>query len=87
MFNSIETKAYDFRPPGTNIDGTPLPAERRVGFIADEVKAVLPAEWTNIVSSKPVDDTEYLTLDYSRCVCLLWGVVKELRARVEKLEA
>ena len=56
-------------------------------MIADDVKAVLSAEWTNIVGSKPVNDEEYLTLDYSRLVCVLWGTVKELRARVAALEA
>ena len=88
IFDSIDTKTYDFQPPGANLDGTPLPAERRVGFIADEVKAAISGEeWTNVVGSKPVNDTQFLTLDYSRLVCILWGVVKDLRARVEELEA
>jgi len=42
---------------------------------------------TNIVGSKPVNGEDYLTLDYSRLVAVLWGAVKELRARVAALEA
>ena len=87
IFDAVETKEYDFRPPGTDIDGAPLPTERRVGFIADDVKAAISGEaWANVVGSKSVHDTEYLTLDYSRLVVLIWGVVKELRARVKELE-
>ena len=88
IFDAIETKEYDFRPPGKDIEGQSLPAERRVGFIANQVKAaILDEAWTNIVGSKPVCDEEYLTLDYSRLVCVLWGTVKELSARVAALEA
>ena len=87
IFDSVETKVYDFRPPGADVDGQPLPSEQRVGFIADDVKAALPAEWSNIVSSKHVAGDEFLTLDYSRLNCILWGTVKELRARVAALEA
>ena len=88
IFDIIETEEYDFQPPGTNLDGTLLPAERRVGFIADEVKAAISGEgWANILGSKPVNDEDYLTLDYSRLVCALWGTVKELSARVAALEA
>ena len=36
----------------------------------------------NIVGSKFVDEEEYLTLDYSRMVAILWGQVKELKARL-----
>ena len=79
---------YDFQPLGANLDGTPLPSEKRVGFIADEVKAAISGEgWTNIVGSKPVYDEGFLTLDYSRLVCVLWTVVKDLTARVAALEA
>ena len=59
-----------------------------MGFIADEVKEAISGEaWTNIVGSKSVNGDEYLTLDYSRLVCVLWGTVKELSARVAALEA
>ena len=87
IFDAIETKEYDFISTGADTEGNPLPSERRVGFIADDVKAVLPEAWANIVGSKALNDDEYLTLDYSRLVCVLWGTVKELRARVAALEA
>jgi len=87
IFDAIETKKCDLISTGVDTEGNALPSERRVGFIADDVKAVLPETWTNIVGSKALNDDEYLTLDYSRLVCVLWGTVKELRARVAALEA
>ena len=75
-------------PPGANLEGDPLPSERRVGFIADDVASAVSGEgWGNIVGSKPLNGDTYLTLDYSRLVCVLWGVVKGLEARVADLEA
>jgi hypothetical protein len=87
IFNAIETKEYDL-VKGTDVDGTELPTERRVGFIADDVQAAIDGSgWSNIVSSKMKNNEDYLTLDYSRLVCVLWGVVKGLSARVSTLEA
>ncbi len=87
IFDAVETKEYDFRPPGADVDGQPLPSERRVGFIADDVKAALPERWSNIVGSKHVAGEDYLTLDYSRLVCVLWATVKRTISRVAALEA
>ena len=87
IFDTAEVKEYDFRPPGADVDGQPLPSERRVGFIADDVKAALPVEWSNLVGSKLVAGDEFLTLDYSRLIVAMWGTMKELRARVAALEA
>ena len=42
IFDAIETKEYDLISTGVDTEGNALPAERRVGFIADEVKAVIP---------------------------------------------
>ena len=87
IFNAIETKEYDLKT-SADVDGTELPSERRVGFIADDVQAAIAgSDWSNIVGAKSVNNTEYLTLDYSRLVCVLWGVVKGLSARVSTLEA
>jgi hypothetical protein len=87
IFNAIEAKEYDLHR-GTDIDGEELPKERRVGFIADDVQAAIDGtEWSNIVSSKMKNGEDYLTLDYSRLVCVLWGHVKALTARVSTLEA
>ena len=87
IFNGIETKEYDL-VKGNDVDGTELPTERRMGFIADDVQAAIAgSDWSNIVGAKTVNDTEYLTLDYSRLVCVLWGAVKGLSDRVSTLEA
>ena len=87
IFNEIETKEYDLIV-GNDIDGTELPTERRVGFIADDVQAAIDGSgWSNIVSSKMKNNEDFLTLDYSRLVCVLWGTVKGLTARVAALEA
>ena len=86
IFDAVEPKEYDFQPPGSDIDGQPLPMEKRVGLIADDIKAVLPTEWTNVIYRKPVNDVEYLTLDYSRLVCVLWGVYKQQKQRLDDLE-
>ena len=86
IFSAIETKEYDLHR-GNDIDGEELPTERRVGFIADDVHAAIAGSgWSNIVSSKMKNDVDYLTLDYSRLVCVLWGHVKSLTARVAVLE-
>ena len=87
IFAGIETKQYDFHPPGANLDGTKLPSEHRIGFVADGVKAAIGEEWRNILGTKPVNGTDYLTLDYSRLVCVLWGVCKGQKQRLEELEA
>ena len=86
--HAIEAKEYDLAKIGTDVDGTDLPNERRVGFVADEVQAAIAGSgWSNIVGAKSVNNAEYLTLDYSRLVCVLWGIVKDLTARVAALEA
>jgi len=88
IFNAIETKEYDLVKTSADVDGTELPSERRVGFIADEVQAALKnSGWSNIVGAKPVNNEIYKTLDYSRLVAVLWGHVKALTARVAALEA
>ena len=88
IFNAIETKEYDLIQPGTDINGDALPTTKRVGFIADDVKSALASEeWINIMGEKPVGDETMLTLDYSRMVTILWGVVKGLDARLTALEA
>jgi len=87
IFNAIDTMEYDLHR-GNDIDGEKLPKERRVGFIADDVQAAIDGSgWSNIVSSKMKNDVDYLTLDYSRLVCVLWGHVKALTARVAALES
>jgi hypothetical protein len=64
-------------------------AGKRIGFIAQDVQGNLPEEFANLVGTRPSEDAEdpFLTLDYSRLVTVLWGVVKNLQARIEALEA
>jgi len=86
IFNAIEAKEYDLLR-GADVDGVELPSERRVGFIADDVQAAIDGTgWSNIVSSKMKNGEDYVTLDYSRLVCVLWGVVKGQQARLTALE-
>jgi len=85
VFNAVEPKTYkrtDFEPDKT-----------RVGFIAQDLKAVLPAEFQNIVGTygMPLEedgpDVEMYGVDYARLTTILWSVVKNLQARVDRLEA
>ena len=54
----------------------------RAGFLADEVQANIPEQWTNI--TQPVSE-DVLGLDYSRMCVVLWGACRSLLARVEAL--
>jgi hypothetical protein len=56
--------------------------KREVGVSAQEVQAVLP----EIVVPAPIDE-KYWTVHYERLVPLLIEAIKELAARLEKLEA
>ena len=81
IFDAIQPKEYDLHSQGDQ------PSERRVGFIANDVQnAISGTGWTNIIGSKPIDEEEYLTLDYSRLVTVLWGKVKSLESRLKILE-
>jgi hypothetical protein len=68
-------------------------AGTRLGFIAQEVEAVLPSTWGNLVGQTTVADTpggegrEIKTVDYARLVCCLWQANRSMLARIEALEA
>ena len=76
-------------------DRTDLQTQRRVGCIADEVKAVMAAELPqveNLVGSTmaspgDMDRGEFLTMDYSRLCAPLCAAVGELRNQVAALSA
>ena len=57
--------------------------DRRAGFIAQELQAVLPREWTNIVH----DNGGLLSVSYDRLVCVLWTCLQDTNKRLEALEA
>jgi hypothetical protein len=78
VFDAVQVKTYE----RTDLAG------KRIGFIAQDVQGNLPEEFANLVGTRPSEDgVPYLTLDYSRLVTVLWGVVKNLQARIEALEA
>jgi hypothetical protein len=79
VFDAVEVKTYE---------RTDLAPGKRVGFIAQDIQQSLPAEFANLVGTRPetAGAGELLTLDYSRLVCVLWGVVKNLSSRLEALE-
>jgi hypothetical protein len=81
VFDAVEVKTYE---------RTDLAPGKRIGFIAQDIEQSLPAEFANLVGTRPSGETadagELLTLDYSRLICVLWGVVKNLSSRLEALE-
>jgi hypothetical protein len=82
VFDAVSVKTYT---------RTDLAPGKRIGFIAQDIQGSLPGtgEFANLVGTRPetADAGELLTLDYSRLVCVLWGVVKNLSSRIEALEA
>ena len=84
IFDAVEVKTFEWKRDG----------QRSVGFIAQEVEAALPenGKFKDIVNRstyQPTEEDEPLeikTLDYSRMAAVLWGVVKQLEARVAVLE-
>ncbi len=66
-------------------------SKTRIGFIAQDFEANLPAEFQNIVSpfthGTGEDKQEMLGLDYGRLTCILWGVVKNQQKQIDDLIA
>ena len=86
VFDAIEVKQYK----RTDFETDKL----RCGFVAQQVRAVLPEAMQNIVASymhKPseeADEEEYYGIDYARLAsCVLWGVVKNQQAQIADLTA
>ena len=83
IFDGVDVKTYERND---------LNSQKRVGFIAQEIEAVLPESYRHIVGQGTIsrDKTEegesieetIKTVDYSRLVCVLWGVCKNLEKRV-----
>ena len=57
---------------------------RRIGFVAQNVQAALPATWSNIVGQSGFDGA--LTLDYAKLTPVLCRAIQPLAARVAALE-
>jgi hypothetical protein len=80
VFDAVQVKTYE----RTDLAG------KRIGFIAQDIEASSPEEFANLHGTRPggeTADAPLLTIDYSRLVCVLWGVVKTLTSRIEALEA
>ena len=60
---------------------------RRIGFIAQEVAAHAPPTFQNVWTTTKRDGTELLMVDYGRLTAILWGVCRNLHARVAAHEA
>ena len=60
-------------------------ASRQIGFVAQDVQASGKLGAT-MCKTKNLDGRELMTLDYQKLSVVLWGVVKSLQKRVEKLE-
>jgi len=82
VFDSVNVRTYrrnDYETTRT-----------RIGFISQEVEAALPTEFQNIVGEytkeeEGKDPIALKTLDYSRLVCILWGVCKNQQAELAAL--
>ena len=87
IFDAVEVKTYERND---------LNGQKRVGFIAQDIEAVLPEYFQHIVGEgtltkgedaegEPLEET-IKTVDYSRLVCILWGVCKTMQQRIDALE-
>jgi hypothetical protein len=76
VFDAVEVQTY------TRTDGVEGP---RVGFIANDVKAVLPEDGS-LDMLAPFIANDLIGVDYSRMCTVLWGAVKMLKQRVDALE-
>ena len=73
-FDAVEPRIYD------RIEG----GKDQIGFIAQEVQATPLGD--RVCKTKSLDGRELMTLDYQKLNVVLWGVVKSLQKRIEKLE-
>ena len=73
-FDAVEPRIYD------RIEG----GKDQIGFIAQEVQATPLGE--RVCKTKTLDGRDLMTLDYQKLNVVLWGVVKSLQKRIEKLE-
>ena len=54
-----------------------------IGFIADEIKEVIPTDWENIVMT---DDEDIKKLSYVKMGCITWGAVREIFNENEQMK-
>jgi len=76
MLTNVEAKTYN------RID---IPGNKRVGFIANDIKANLPTDCNNILGNAVYQSQGILTMDYSRLTPILWTLTKSQQATIEEL--
>ena len=65
---------------------------KRIGFIAQDVKQNLPEKFDNIIGSNTITDKgtkenrDIMAMDYARMVCILWKIVQNQEQRIKALE-
>ena len=74
-FDAVEPQLFD------RIDG----GKEQIGFVAQDVQASGKLGAT-MCKTKSLDGRELMALDYQKLSVVLWGIVKKLQRRVEKLE-
>ena len=74
-FDAVEPRLFG------RIDG----GKEQIGFVAQDVQASGKLGAT-MCKTKTLDGRELMALDYQKLSVVLWGVVKKLQKRVEKLE-
>ena len=74
MLDTVSARTYQ----RTDITGN------RLGFVAQEVEALCPPEWANVVHTQ---EDGLLSIDYSRISCILWQICKNQEERIKALEA
>ena len=78
MLTNIEAKTY----LRTDLETT----DKRIGFIAQDIKEYMPEEFANIIGIVNAKNGQLIGLDYSRLTPILWTLVKDLSTRLEALE-
>ena len=74
-FDALEPLYYD------RVEGP----TQQIGFIAQDVQATGDLGEA-LCKTKNLDGRDLMALDYQRLSVVLWGVVKKLQKRVERLE-
>jgi len=75
IFDNVNVKTYVRK----DVSGS------RIGFIAQDVQTNAPAEFANLLGMQYGGDEPLLSLDYSRLVCVLWGVCKHQETDIAML--
>ena len=66
---------------------------KRLGCIAQDVKAYLPDRFDNLIGSSIITDLqgesskEIMTMGYARMVCVLWKIIQNQNERTKALES